>query len=194
MPSTNFIQFNPTGANMESDSGYSGDSQRSGGATSGAIFQSVLANKLFYQLSTFITAMAAMMVSKGFSPNDGNANPATAVATLEAILQNICMKSSDIAALLGYTPANAAYTASFANPGYIKFTGFGGLTIMWGSQSVPVTGTTFAFPTPFPHACLGGVCSDTSSSGAGGIQILSASQFILNVSHNSVYNWIAIGY
>lgn len=84
-------------------------------------------------------------------------------------------------------------TNSFVNPGYIEIPGFG-LVIQWGSTAVPVTGTTFNFPVAFPNNCLIGVASDSSSSGSGGFQLVSASQFILNVSHNSTYNWIAIGY
>ena len=90
--------------------------------------------------------------------------------------------------------AAGSFTASFANPGYIIFTNLGGLTIQWGSTAVPVTGTTFSFPIAFATACLVGVASDSSASGSGGFQLVSASQFILNVSHNSTYNWIAIGY
>jgi|GEM_PF-4716454 len=80
---TNFIQFNPTAANQETDSAYSGDSQRQNGAINGQLFNDILANKAFYQWSTFITALANALVNKNYSPNDTDIN------TLESVLANI---------------------------------------------------------------------------------------------------------
>lgn len=82
MASTNIIQWNPAQANQESDSSYSADSTRSGGAVN-QIFQPQLANKLFYQLSTVLTAFAQAMVGKGYDFNDAN------LSVLEAVLANI---------------------------------------------------------------------------------------------------------
>lgn len=70
MPTTNFQQWNPSQANQESDSGYAGDSQRAGGAATNAIFPSPLANKLFYQLSTMVAAMAGYLNSQGQNAQD----------------------------------------------------------------------------------------------------------------------------
>lgn len=81
--SSNFLQFNPNQTNQESDSAYSADSLRSGGIPSGAILPSVLLNKLFYQLCTFVAAFAQMMANKGFNMSDANFN--TLVATLTAV-------------------------------------------------------------------------------------------------------------
>jgi|SRR6185312_1476967 len=86
---TNFLQWNPNALNQETDTAYSGDSVRSGGAPANAIFASALANKAFYQWSIWIAAMANMMANKGYSPNDGSATPASALANLEAVLANI---------------------------------------------------------------------------------------------------------
>lgn len=83
MASTNFLQFNPSLNNAESDATYLADTQRLGGATTAAIFASVLANKLFYQQSTFVAAFCQMMVNKGYSPNDAN------FATLVSVLTNV---------------------------------------------------------------------------------------------------------
>jgi len=80
---TNFIQFNPTAANQETDLAYSGDSQRQNGAINGQLFNDILANKAFYQWSTFITALANALVNKNYSPNDTDIN------TLESVLANI---------------------------------------------------------------------------------------------------------
>ena len=86
---TNLIQFNPTQANQESDSAYAADSTRSGGAGTGSVFASSLANKLFYQLSTFVAAFGNMMALKGYSLSDAN------VTTMQGVLANL-ITSADI--------------------------------------------------------------------------------------------------
>lgn len=67
---TNFLQWNPGSANQESDATYLADSLRSGGATVNAILGSPLANKLFYQASTMVTAIADAMVAQGINASD----------------------------------------------------------------------------------------------------------------------------
>lgn len=71
---TNFLQFNPGAANQETDSTYLADSTRTGGAGTGSVFASVLANKVFYQWSTFVAAFAQMLVNKGISTSDADFN------------------------------------------------------------------------------------------------------------------------
>lgn len=81
--STNFLVFNPTLANAETDTTYSSDSMRTGGATSGAILGSPLFNKACYQWSTFVAAFCTMMANKGVSTSDANfANLVTALTTV----------------------------------------------------------------------------------------------------------------
>jgi len=94
--SNNFLPFNPNALNQENDAAYNGDSQRSGGAAFNSIFTSPLANKLFYQLSIMVAALAGALTGKGYAPNDGSANPATALTNLQAILANI-MTQNDMA-------------------------------------------------------------------------------------------------
>ena len=124
MANTNFSQWNPGAANQENDSTYQGDSQRTGGAVSGP-FDSVLANKLFYQLTTWMRAMALMMVGKGYSPQDGTTPYAAdtssnaAVTELQSVLNNILTKAD----ILG--PSEVAYL----NNGGTGQHGFGPLTI-----------------------------------------------------------------
>jgi hypothetical protein len=72
--STNFLQFNPNQTNQETDSIYAADSTRAGGAGTGSVFASALANKSFYQWSTFIAAFCQMLVNKGISTSDANFN------------------------------------------------------------------------------------------------------------------------
>ncbi len=81
--SSNFQQWNPNSTNQETDSQYTSDSQRSGGAANPSTFASATANKLFYQLSTFVTAFATMMANKGYTLSDAN------LANLEAVLTNV---------------------------------------------------------------------------------------------------------
>jgi hypothetical protein len=96
LASTNFKQWNPPANNMESDSAYAADSQRTGGAAVNSPFASALANKLFYQFSTFLTGFANAFVGKGLSLNDGSADPSTAVATIQSILGGILTTSDTI--------------------------------------------------------------------------------------------------
>lgn len=84
MPATtNFQQWNPTKANQEDDATYTTDPQRTGGAANPSIFPSATANKLFYQLSTFVAAFGAMLAAKGITTSD--ADFATLVAALGAV-------------------------------------------------------------------------------------------------------------
>lgn len=92
----NFQIFDPNCTNMESDSLYTADAQRSGGAALNAIFASSLANKLFYQCSIGVTGLMQMLSNKGYSPNDGNASPGTALTNLSNVLANI-MTQADMA-------------------------------------------------------------------------------------------------
>ena len=95
---TNALQWNPTQANQESDTAYAADSERTGGAVSGQ-FPSATANKLFYQLSTYITALATMLANKGYSNNDSN------LANLVAAMSNL-VTNADLSILSLITNPN----------------------------------------------------------------------------------------
>ena len=69
---TNLLQWNPTGANQETDAAYLADSQRSGGATNPSLFDATLANKAFYQWSTYLEGLFTAFANKGFSTSDAN--------------------------------------------------------------------------------------------------------------------------
>lgn len=108
MPGTNnFIQFNPGGANMESDTAYSADAQRSGGLASPAIFTSALGNKLFYQTSTFIAAFAQALATKNYNLSDAS------LSTLAGVLANVMT----LADMSGYAPlSNPVFTGTPTAP------------------------------------------------------------------------------
>jgi hypothetical protein len=108
MPGTsNFQQWNPTQTNQESDASYTSDTLRSGGLANPSIFPSVTGNKLFYQVSTFVTAFANMLAAKNYSVSDSN------LATLQTALANV-MTLADMSA---YAPiASPALTGSPSAP------------------------------------------------------------------------------
>lgn len=81
MATTNLQQWNPTAVNQETDAQYTADSQRAGGATDPSVFLSLLANKAFYQWSTYLTALFAAFAAKGFTTSDSNLNTLTAVCS-----------------------------------------------------------------------------------------------------------------
>src|SRR5580698_7300430 len=122
---TNFLQWNPTGANQENDSTYAGDSQRSGGAGSGSIFASALANKLFYQLALFVCAFATMLTNKGYAPNDGSSSFGTALANLVAVLNHVITDAdlqnsgTPYAGMLLATPATADNSHAAADTAFV---------------------------------------------------------------------------
>ena len=69
---TNFLQFNPSQANQETDAAYLTDSVRTSGAGVDGIWPSDSANKTLYQASTMVAALAQMLANKGFSVSDAN--------------------------------------------------------------------------------------------------------------------------
>lgn len=93
MASTNLLQWNSAQQNQESDTQYAADSLRTGGAGLDGTFPSPTANKLFYQLSTFVSAFGLMLAAKGISTSDVDINQlATALAAVQT--------SADIRGLL----------------------------------------------------------------------------------------------
>jgi hypothetical protein len=81
--SSNFLQHNPTEANQESDGTYSIEVLRTGGIPVDAILPSAWLNKIWYQCTTMVAALAQMMAAKGFVISDANLN------TLAGVLSNI---------------------------------------------------------------------------------------------------------
>lgn len=71
--SNNFLTFNPGKTNQVDDTAYNASAYRSGGipATPSAA-PSNIHNKLFYQLSTMVSALAQMLANRGYSVSDSN--------------------------------------------------------------------------------------------------------------------------
>jgi hypothetical protein len=143
---TNFSQWNPGAANQETDATYASDGQRVGGAVSGA-FDAVLANKLFYQASTFFAAFAHMLSTKGYSPVDGT-TPQTAVSSSNAALLALATVLGNV-----LTNADIPFTFSVSNlAGHINFGSWmGNLKVQWGSITITNPGSpqSVSFPVSF---------------------------------------------
>lgn len=113
MATTNMQPWNPTAANQENDAAYTADPQRAGGATDPSVFQSVLANKLFYQTTIYLTAFFTAFANKGFSTSDSN------LPTLIAQCANflvagdpIASASSSAAPIISATQLGSTYSST----------------------------------------------------------------------------------
>lgn len=166
MATTNFLQWNPSQSNQESDSTYLADSQRTGGAVDNTPLPAALGNKVFYQASTFIAAFCGMLAAKNYSTSDAS------LSALQAVLANIVTENDQIPAILSvaYSPTpgfNAAAANGFQmtlggnvtssaitgiTPGqlvafYFIQDAIGGRTVVW-----PVSFVGANQPDPAPNA------------------------------------------
>ena len=111
MGSNNIQQFNGGQVNTESDAQYTADVLRTGGALTGGLFPSPTANKMFYQWSTFLAALAQSLANKGYTISDAN------LASLTAVLANVVTEADLGAALAVVSFASSiAFDASTISP------------------------------------------------------------------------------
>ncbi|HJX51910.1 MAG TPA: hypothetical protein VJ801_04010 [Polyangia bacterium] len=101
--STNFLDFNPSLTNAETDGNYSINPMRTGGYPLDALWPSVFANKVTHQANRFVAAFCQMLVNKGYSPRDDN------FSNLVAILTNV-LTTADAGALITVVPYSSAVT------------------------------------------------------------------------------------
>src|ERR1700761_6895631 len=118
--STNFLQWNPIKANQQNDGTYLTDATRTGGISTGSIFSSALADKAFYQWSTFVAAFCIMMQNKGFTTSDAD------IEALAAVLANV-ITTADLGYLnniitVAYSP-NPVFDASQGNQFFMLLSG-----------------------------------------------------------------------
>jgi hypothetical protein len=189
--STDFSQWNPGAANQETDAAFQADSQRSGGATTGSTWASLLANKILYQVSTLVRALALMLVNKGYSPVDGTSpfqadnSSNAAVTALASVLGNI-MTGIDVMQAISIS----------ASSGYVRFgTVFDNLVIQWGltgSLSAGSHAITFeeALSTNNPVVILTPTSSGVTDYW---VSAVSLSGFTLNLTGSGALYYIAIG-
>lgn len=111
--STNFIQWNPTTSpntsNQENDSAYAVSAGN--GAAVNSVFPSNVANKLFYQVTTFIAAFTQALAASGLTLSDSN------IATLATTLGNIVVSNQ------GYSPSFNTMTCTLAVVSALESTG-----------------------------------------------------------------------
>lgn len=79
MATSNFLQWNPDKNNQHSDGDWLTNTQRLDGAANPSIFTSLAANKLFYQLTTMITALAESIKDKGITISDADISDLTSI-------------------------------------------------------------------------------------------------------------------
>lgn len=88
MAATNVLQWNSSGSGIqETDPQYLVDSMRINGATNPSIYYPQLANKAFYQWSTYICALGTMLANKGYGNSDAN------LAALVTVMNNLLTKA-----------------------------------------------------------------------------------------------------
>jgi hypothetical protein len=158
MATTNLIPWNPTGANQETDAQYLADSQRASGAVDPEFFDATLANKAFYQWSTYLTALFQAFAAKGFTTSDSNLNTLASVcanflttADMEPAVLNVAYATS---ITLDATAADGFYIQSMTgNPSVTAITGMtpGQIVAMYYQQD-GVGGRTVTFPAVFVGA------------------------------------------
>jgi len=153
--STNFQQWNPSSINQESDSQYTSDALRSGGATTDAILPSPTANKAFYQWSTFVAAMATSLSNKGYVVDDTN------FATLVSVLANIRTNADIIGGIATVSYATSVvFPAGTAPAFYLDLTGnvssssitgsYAGQVLTFVIQQDSTGGRTMTWPVTSP--------------------------------------------
>jgi hypothetical protein len=219
--SNNFLQWNPSQANQESDANYATDSQRTGGAPTNTPFPSLTANKLFYQATTMVAAIAQWLANAGNNVSDNSlTNLITTLSQAIALLNSPQFSGTPTAptAAPGTNTTQIASTAfveaaitsllvtsgTNSNGSWIKFpSALGGIIIQMGTRTVNPGGVpqTFTYPIPFTAAALGLVASFgaaiSTPAYACGIDPVSATQFEITNSAPSGsplgVNFIAIG-
>ena len=78
--SNNFLPFNPGKVNQVSDTAYNASIYRSGGIPAApSAAPSNIHNKLFYQVSMMVSAMAQMLANRGYAVNDTDLTALTAI-------------------------------------------------------------------------------------------------------------------
>jgi hypothetical protein len=155
---TNLIQWNPASSNQETDAQYLADSQRASGAVDPEFFDATLANKLFYQVTTYLTALFQAFAAKGFTTSDSNLN------TLASVCANF-LTTADVEPAVVNVPYAASVTlnAALADGFYLQsmtgnlaiaaVTGLtaGQIVAMYYQQD-GVGGRTITFPSVFVGA------------------------------------------
>jgi microcystin-dependent protein len=116
---SNFQQFNPSQNNQLTDADYALSTYRLNGATAG-VAPSIDHNKLYYQLSTFVAAMAQAFANHGYAVSDASLSTLTSVLDnivlgLNPNISSICLGSQIYLSIVGtdlWITGNAYYDGS----------------------------------------------------------------------------------
>jgi hypothetical protein len=116
---SNFQQFNPSQNNQLTDADYALSTYRLNGATAG-VAPSIDHNKLYYQLSTFVAAMAQAFADHGYTVSDASLSTLTSVLDnivlgLNPNISSICLGSQIYLSIVGtdlWITGNAYYDGS----------------------------------------------------------------------------------
>jgi hypothetical protein len=153
--SSNFLQHNPSAANQENDATYNSDTTRTGGIGVDQILPSVWLNKVWFQASTFIAALANVIANFG----SGYTITDTSISALETQLTNF------FAALAG----GGFTSGSNSNGTWVKDPT--GTITQRGSISVSASGTlatgNITFPTNFTTSANLSLVVSAGNSGDG---------------------------
>lgn len=181
---TNFVQVNPTAANQQNDSTYDSYSLTTDGVGVNAILPSPWLNKVWFQCTTFIAALASVIANfgAGFTITDAT------IATLETNL-------------LDFFNSFLATSGNNSN-GYWEKTPGGKIT-QW-AQAVALGGGDFAITFPIAFTDASKVSINTTvvyADGDTGYTTVVAGSITttgFTVHQNNLTgmatNWIAIGY
>lgn len=159
---SNFIQWNPSQTNQETDAEYTADSLRSAGAI-GGVFPSATGNKLYYQVSTMVAALAGMLAAKGYSTSDSS------LSTLEGVLANL-LTNADMKSpmtTVAYSSSPSFNCASY-NGFSMTLTGntaptFSGVSAGQTIALVFVQDSAGSHTVTYPSAVVGGAQPDPSA-------------------------------
>lgn len=153
MGTTNVQIFNPNKVNQETDAQYTADSLRSGGIATDDIFVSLLGNKVFNQLSTYLWGLFTAFANKGFSTSDASASSLAAqcanfltTADLKGLGQNVPYNATLVFNTALYNAFACTLTGNITSltiQGLTTFqvvtiaftqSGSGGFTVAWPSN------------------------------------------------------------
>jgi hypothetical protein len=193
--STNFEFWsgNSPFANAESDATYTSDATRQGGAVSGP-FAPQLANKFFGQESILTNAIVQFLVSNGYSPNDGSANPSTALANLTAVLASAFILANSAVFSVSPTaptPSPGDNSTKLATTAFIQAIIAATPRVQSGRSVGGPDPVTITFPVAFsgtPNVVV------TTETGTGNIVPGSVNSTSFQCNHGGLtIQWIAVG-
>jgi hypothetical protein len=113
--STNFKVFNQNLTNMMDDNTYNTSGYRLNGAVSG-LAPSNIHNKLYYQVTTMVTALAQSLANRGYAVSDDNFN------NLVTVLSNIALKTDNVASATKLQTARKINNVTFDGSADINLT------------------------------------------------------------------------